>query len=60
MFADMAELADALDLGSSGVPRAGSIPVIRIQLRESFIGSLFCFKPALLKMLRTLFIIRQY
>ena len=28
--ADMAELADALDLGSSGQPRAGSSPVIRI------------------------------
>lgn len=25
----MAELADAPDLGSGGVPRAGSIPVIR-------------------------------
>ncbi len=43
MFADMAELADALDLGSSGVPRAGSIPVIRMDLRESFKGSLFYF-----------------
>ena len=29
MYADMAELADAPDLGSGGVPRAGSIPVIR-------------------------------
>ena len=28
-YADMAELADAPDLGSGGVPRAGSIPVIR-------------------------------
>ena len=28
----MAELADALDLGSSGHPRAGSSPVIRIKL----------------------------
>ena len=28
--ADMAELADALDLGSSGNTRAGSTPVIRI------------------------------
>ncbi len=27
--ADMAELADALDLGSSGNTRAGSTPVIR-------------------------------
>tara|TARA_R110002111_G_C5718607_1_gene347454 strand:- start:146 stop:307 length:162 start_codon:yes stop_codon:yes gene_type:complete len=26
----VAELADALDLGSSGATRAGSIPVIRI------------------------------
>ena len=30
--ADVAELADALDLGSSGVTRAGSIPVIRIRI----------------------------
>ena len=30
MFADMAELADALDLGSSVNRRAGSSPVIRI------------------------------
>ena len=29
-YADVAELADALDLGSSGATRAGSIPVIRI------------------------------
>ena len=50
MFADMAELADALDLGSSGVPRAGSIPVIRIQLRESFIGSLFCCQDSLVSL----------
>ena len=28
--ADVAELADALDLGSSAFGRAGSIPVIRI------------------------------
>ena len=27
--ADMAELADAPDLGSGGTPRAGSSPVIR-------------------------------
>ena len=31
MFADMAELADALDLGSSVNRRAGSTPVIRIK-----------------------------
>lgn len=63
MFADMAELADALDLGSSGVPRAGSIPVIRIDLRESFKGSLFVLLKnldlALLKIIGTLFIIKQ-
>ena len=29
IFADVAELADALDLGSSGHTRAGSSPVIR-------------------------------
>lgn len=29
-YADVAELADALDLGSSAFGRAGSIPVIRI------------------------------
>ena len=28
----MAELADALDLGSSGYPRAGSSPVIRTKI----------------------------
>ena len=30
----MAELADALDLGSSGVTRAGSIPVNRTRQYE--------------------------
>ena len=30
LFADMAKLADALDLGSSEATRAGSSPVIRI------------------------------
>ena len=30
-LADVAELADALDLGSSGESRAGSSPVIRIK-----------------------------
>ena len=29
MSADVAELADAPDLGSGGYPRAGSTPVIR-------------------------------
>lgn len=32
--AGVAELADALDLGSSGVIRAGSIPVTRISTFE--------------------------
>ena len=39
LLADMAELADALDLGSSGESRAGSSPVIRIKKRPS--GSFF-------------------
>ena len=30
----MAELADALDLGSSGESRAGSSPVIRIKFKK--------------------------
>lgn len=30
-YADVAELADAQDLGSCGATRAGSIPVIRIE-----------------------------
>ena len=29
LFADVAELVDALDLGSSGVTRGGSSPLIR-------------------------------
>ena len=33
-LADMAELADALDLGSSGESRAGSSPVIRIKIER--------------------------
>ena len=32
--AAMAELADALDLGSSGETRAGSIPVSRTKMNE--------------------------
>ena len=40
-FADMAELADAPDLGSGGNPRAGSSPVIRTQWREAEPGVLF-------------------
>ena len=35
LAADVAELADALDLGSSGATRAGSIPVIRIDHRKT-------------------------
>ena len=40
----MAELADALDLGSSGVIRAGSIPVSRTKndLRVPITALLFC------------------
>ena len=38
MFADMAELADALDLGSSGYPRAGSSPVIRTKIDSLLFG----------------------
>ena len=34
LLADMAELADALDLGSSGESRAGSSPVIRILVKK--------------------------
>ena len=42
--ADVAELADALDSGSSGhCARAGSSPVIRIQEAIDFIGSLSFF-----------------
>ena len=39
--ADMAELADALDLGSSVPRRAGSSPVIRI-LKPLSIQGFFC------------------
>ena len=38
----MAELADALDLGSSGNPRAGSSPVTRTKLKGSKFG-LYCW-----------------
>ena len=34
----MAELADALDLGSSGYPRAGSSPVIRTKIDSLLFG----------------------
>ena len=37
----MAELADAPDLGSGGIPRAGSSPVIRTTFKNPvFIGIL--------------------
>ena len=35
LHADVAELADALDLGSSTVRCAGSTPVIRTKIKES-------------------------
>ena len=38
LFADMAKLADALDLGSSEATRAGSSPVIRSD-QEAFYKS---------------------
>ena len=43
LFADMAKLADALDLGSSEATRAGSSPVIRIQKKAPVKTVLFCF-----------------
>ena len=41
LFADMAKLADALDLGSSVATRAGSSPVIRIAEILIFQGFFF-------------------
>ena len=41
LFADMAKLADALDLGSSEATRAGSSPVIRIAEILIFRGFFF-------------------
>ena len=41
LFADMAKLADALDLGSSEATRAGSSPVIRIAEILIFQGFFF-------------------
>ena len=41
LFADMAKLADALDLGSSEATRAGSSPVIRIAENLIFQGFFF-------------------
>ena len=43
MFADMAELADALDLGSSVNRRAGSTPVIRIRNARFYDLAFFVF-----------------
>ena len=40
--ADMAELADALDSGSSEATRAGSTPVIRTKQKGSTIVLPFC------------------
>ena len=48
MFADMAELADALDLGSSVNRCAGSSPVARTS-KGGFLTA-FYFLPKLLKM----------
>lgn len=44
LFADMAKLADALDLGSSEATRAGSSPVIRIFMQNLgiIISEVFC------------------
>jgi hypothetical protein len=41
-FARVAELADALDLGSSGVTRAGSSPVSRTYLSGKYLRKLLC------------------
>ena len=41
LFADMAKLADALDLGSSEATRVGSSPVIRIAEILIFQGFFF-------------------
>ena len=52
----MAELADALDLGSSGESRAGSTPVIRIRFYQGslrYVMNLFyCFKPLFIRVLK--------
>ena len=39
----MAELADALDLGSSGNTRAGSTPVIRTNRQSFYVVVFFLF-----------------
>ncbi len=44
----MAELADALDLGSSGNTRAGSSPVIRTYNSRSSKGVIFIVRYAVL------------
>ena len=42
LFADMAELADALDLGSSAFGRGGSTPFIRIAGLAQLVEHLIC------------------
>ena len=47
LVADVAELADALDLGSSASGHAGSIPVIRTKLEIcliQFVSNFFYFE----------------
>lgn len=43
IYAGVAELADALDLGSSAVRRAGSIPVSRTKQKEPIAMQLVLF-----------------
>ena len=45
--ADVAKLADALDLGSSAVRHAGSTPVIRTDKKDVIFTSFFIFYPPL-------------
>ena len=44
-YADVAELADALDSGSSGETRAGSIPVIRTYVPLAQLAEQGTFNP---------------
>ncbi len=44
----MAELADALDLGSSGATRTGSIPASRTNCNDYQIGSFYLDKMPIL------------
>ena len=50
--ADMAELADALDLGSSVNRRAGSTPVIRIQYFRNSGAGVEPFQPPVIRFAR--------